>query len=315
MGPGTLIQNQAGDPRPDPGLGTLVQNRAGDPCPDPGPGTLAQIWGRGPSSRTRLGTLAQIRGWTPSSRIGAGDPHPELGWGPSSRSGAGDPRPDMGPGTLIQNQAGDPRPDPGLDTLIQNRGRGPSSRTGLGTLVQIRGRVPSPRSGAGDPRPDPGWAPSSRSRLGTLLQIQAKDSPLGRWSLMPGGSASRPGLPFCSARTVSRLTSRSSLALRYFQFAQTKHTCPNQLCKKEGIESHLKLPSKQLYWKIPTLPWMNQEEKQSVHTKTSPVQQGGQRLRGPASGTRLQLQRQLELGDVWTASASGVDSGGAARGP
>ena len=77
----------------------------------------------------------------------------------------------------------------------------------------------------------------------------------------------------------------------------------------------LKVPSKQLYWKIPTLPWMNQEEKRSVHTQTSPVQQGGQRLRGPASGTRLHLQRQLELGDIWTASASGVDSGGAARGP
>ena len=212
----------------------LAQNRGRDPHPEPGRHPHPEP-GRRPSSRSGPGTITQIL---------LGTLVQNRGRGPSPRSGAGDPRPDMGPGTLIQNQAGDPRPDPGLDTLIQNRGRGPSSRTGLGTLVQIRGRVPSPRSGAGDPRPDPGWAPSSRSRLGTLLQIQAKDSPLGRWSLMPGGSASRPGLPFCSARTVSRLTSRSSLALRYFQFAQTKHTCPNQLCKKEGIESHLKVKSR-----------------------------------------------------------------------
>ena len=128
-----------------------------------------------------------------------------------------------------------------------------SPRTGPGTLVPIRAGDPSPRSGARDHRPDMGPGtliqnqagdPRPEPRPGTLLQIQARDLPLGRWSLMPGGSASRPGLPFCSARRVSRLTYRSSLALRYFQFVRTKHTCPNQLCKKEGIESHLKVKSR-----------------------------------------------------------------------
>ena len=77
----------------------------------------------------------------------------------------------------------------------------------------------------------------------------------------------------------------------------------------------LKLPSKQLYWKIPTLPWMNQEEKPSVHTQTSPVQPGRAEAPGAALGTSLQLQRQPERGGIWTAAASGVGSGGAARGP
>ena len=36
---------------------------------------------------------------------------------------------------------------------------------------------------------------------------------------------------------------------------------------------------------------------------------------GELEGLPENLQRQLERGDIWTASASGVDSGGAARGP
>lgn len=139
-----------------------------------------------------VGSLG-ARGWSTAAPGGAALPETLRGWGGAA--------PPLGRGRLCR---------------FAERTRGAGSG-GLARPVGSRADAPtaaSPRSGPGDPHPEPG--------PGTLAQIRARDSALGCWSLMLGRSTSRPGLPFCSAHTVSRLTSRSSLALRYFQFAQTK---------------------------------------------------------------------------------------------
>ena len=137
--------------------------------------------------------------------------------------------------------------------------------------------------------PPPAWPP------GDPLGVKGAEGPHGEELLSPSLSSQVFGCPPVP-RGRSSLPQQASTSCCYFCFS-------------------LKLPSKQLYWKIPTLPWMNQEEKPSVHTQTSPVQPGRSEAPGAALGTSLQLQRQPERGGIWTAAASGVGSGGAARGP